>query len=102
MKTLTCPCCGGKGRIELLEPVPVRLAKFPSQLYRLVKAKPSLLGAPQLVEALYADDPNGGPDDALKCVHVAINRMNKHPARVGEKIKADHRGPGATYSVVSI
>lgn len=99
---VTCPCCLGRGKVELKEPPPVPMASLPAQLYRVVKAKPGLLGANQIVEVLYADDIDGGPEEAVKCVHVMINRMNKLLAGVGEKIKADRRGPGATYSIVKL
>lgn len=99
---VTCPCCLGRGKVELKEPPPVPMAPLPAQIYRAIKARPGLLGGPQLVDVIYASDPTGGPDEALTAIHVMINRMNKLLAGVGEQVKADRRGAGATYRIVKL
>lgn len=54
----------------------------------------------QVMDAVYADDPDGGPDD-LKNIAVQVCFINKVIAKQGLKIKST-RGPGATYSLVAL
>lgn len=102
MKKVVCPCCEGKGVVEFMLPLPVAMAPIPSIIYRAVKARPGVLNAERLIAIVYGDRPDGGPDTALQTIHVQIHRMNKALAAVGERLKANRRGAGATYSVVKL
>ncbi len=48
----------------------------------------------RLVNLVYSDDPNGGPDNAVKSIHVRICRMNKRLRPLGWLIngRGDHTG----------
>lgn len=48
----------------------------------------------RLIHKIYGDDPNGGPDDARKTIHVRISQANKKLRERGWNITArgDHQG----------
>ena len=103
MRKMVCPCCGGKGQVELHEEIPLYLPPTQAQIYRAIRARPMALNAYHLVDILYAHRPDGGPVTALNVVHSLICRMNKKELfKIGEKIVADRRGPGATYRVINV
>lgn len=102
MKTMACPCCGGKGKVELRKPLPIQLAPIQSRIYRAVQAAPDAIGGQKLIEIVYSDRRDGGPESATACIHTLINQMNKRLAKVGEKLCADRRGAGATYRIVKL
>ena len=96
---MICPCCAGEGRITILMEVPVRMAPLPSRVYRAIAARPNALGARELVPIVYGDQEDGGPLTAMATIHTMVCLMNKRLAKVGERIRADKRGSGATYSI---
>lgn len=102
MKQIVCPCCHGAGRIKTHEPLPTYLPPIGAKIYRAVKARPGVIGGHDLVDIVYGDHRDGGPETAMDSIHVLINKMNKRLATVGECLKADRRGPGATYSIVKL
>jgi hypothetical protein len=60
-----------------------------------------------LFDALYGDDPNGGPSTGNKVLAVWVTKLNKQLAAVGKRIKCTGWGHGipGTYkyqSVISI
>jgi hypothetical protein len=94
-----CPCCKGTGTLD--DTVGVRLSPMQQRIYELLCR--ASINAPALVDRLYASRPDGGPDNALKSVHVQIYLMNKRLANVGKKIISTTRGgPGATYRIVDV
>lgn len=97
-----CPACEGTGRIVLETGLPTRLSPNQAKIYRTIKARPYVFGANDLAGLLYADDPNGGPGNPLATIHTTIAHINTRLSVVGERICANHRGPGATYQVVKL
>lgn len=85
-----CPCCGqqmpGGLPVEALENV-----YFPPTELKIVSALartyPRGMTARALVDVVYADDPNGGPDGAehsmRQFIHRARKRMQPYGWRVG-------------------
>lgn len=76
----------------------------PSQarVYSMVRKAPAVINGWRLVELMYADRVDGGPEFALDCVHAIIRTLNKRLKPIGERVRADKRGPGATYRIVKI
>jgi DNA-binding response OmpR family regulator len=56
----------------------------------------------QLVDLVYADDPNGGPLSAQRSLNVIAHHANKQLATQGYQIRATHRGAGARYELVPL
>lgn len=54
----------------------VRLSRTQRRIYDLVKLRPGIL-ASCLAQLLWEDDPNGGPDSGIKCLHVHVYHLNK-------------------------
>ncbi len=98
MREVTCPCCEGRGTVPDI--TPVDLTPNQRKLFNCVKAAKGSIGGHALVERMYGDRHDGGPEDALNAVHVTINQMNKRLAKVNLKIRAQSRGPGSTYRIV--
>jgi DNA-binding response OmpR family regulator len=68
---MKCPCCGG----DMPERDPgaygegLRLSSYERRLFdRLVKSFGRWVRSPALIEAIYGDDPDGGPDNATMAV----------------------------------
>jgi hypothetical protein len=94
-----CPCC------KRLFPFPSDAIKLSGNVRRryfdaLAKA-PDGLTREQILNAVYADDPNGGPD-AYETVRQHIFEINKTLAKHGLKIKSPLGGPGARYYLVQL
>ncbi len=75
----TCPCCGqpAERRPDLvLDPLP-----FSPQERRVVDALVTRFGRfvsnDEIVDAIYADDPNGGPLWARHCLSKAVGRIRE-------------------------
>jgi hypothetical protein len=95
-KPKTCPCCG-----QLIPPA----LMFPNapvsqRLYDFVAKRPQGATREQIADAIYADDPDGGPD-TINAIKALIWRMNvrlksKHLAIRGTL------GRGADYRLVQL
>lgn len=100
MRRVTCPCCGRPVDTGAL-PV-TALAEIPASrherriLKALVSAYPRRVSGDFLVEALYCDDPNGGPLRAVDVVRVTVTRLRAKLARVGWTIPHGGTGRGST------
>ncbi len=97
---MICPCCGGSGEIKDLGPV--KLTTTQQRIYDIVKSAKNGIGCTEIVDRLYADRRDGGPDTAINTVNVIINQMNKRLAAVNQRIKCDHRGRGATFNLYQL
>lgn len=100
MTSIICPCCAGKGEIEgdayeLLTPMQKRI-------YAAIRDNAGKLGGERLINMLYGDRFDGGPDYPWDSIHVTIHNMNKLLAPLGQRIRASRRGPGATYMIAAI
>jgi hypothetical protein len=62
----------------------------------------SSLTIKQLVDFVYADDPNGGPLYGSRSLNVIVHRANEELLAHGYQIKCTHPGRGARYEFVKI
>jgi hypothetical protein len=89
-----CPCCkrplppkiivGGRIRQRVLDYV----------------AKSAGVTTQQIMDHVYADDPNGGPD-SVNVITSTVRHINKRIKPYGLRIKGSG-GPGSTYSLVRL
>jgi len=96
-----CPCCGS----ELIEPltstVSLTFAPRQQKVYDLIRrAGKTGLTPNQLVDRVYGNDPDGGPDDPYRCVMVAISQVNSKIRPLGMEIR--RRGWGGPRVLVSL
>jgi hypothetical protein len=70
------------------------------RLVNIVSNRPDGIPRGELMDALYAGDPDGGPEHA-STVAVLISLANKQMASQGFRIVSD-RGPGARYRLVRV
>jgi hypothetical protein len=94
---ITCPCCGGRGEIE--ERAPVELQGLQFKIYDEVRRHPYGIETPKLVDRIYADRIDGGPDSALKTIHVMVWRLNAKLRPAGQRIYGTARGTGSVYKL---
>lgn len=96
---VVCPCCAGKGEVEDIAAVP--LSRRERKIIAAAE-RAGHIGIPtsHLVDLIYADDPDGGPEGASKVVNVQICRLNKKLAAVGRRIQATG-SVGSVYRMVS-
>lgn len=95
---LTCPCCGGpmasQAPVEALSQAPV-----PNQQRRildaLASAYPNDVTKAQLIDALYWDDIDGGPDDPSNVIGQQICRLRPVLASYGWTIPTAKGGRGS-------
>lgn len=97
-----CPCCGQrivKARDLTFGPIgcavtrngtSVRLS--PTQYRIIFILRDRLLSMRDLIDAVYADDPDGGPDNAKNTLLVTEANMNKRLLPLGIRVGADRRG----------
>jgi hypothetical protein len=91
-----CECCGHvvpPERLHVGGPIQTRI-------YELIAHRREI-GTSEIIGIVYADDPNGGPNSAAKCVHVHINSINNIIRRHGMAIKST-MGRGAVYKLLPI
>lgn len=95
-ETVSCPCCGGPMTgIPMDRLVDVRMrASERKLLAALHKAYPRKLDMPALVDALYWDDPSGGPDTAEMVARQMIYYLRKTLRTVGWTVNNARRGRG--------
>ena len=70
------------------------------RLLDIIGNRPDGISIGDLVELVYADDPDGGPVTALRSVNVMIHKANAQLAAQGYQIKAIWLGRGARYRLV--
>lgn len=75
-------------------------APVSSRIFDALCAHPYGLTAKELVDIVYADDPDGGPDWAYESIGLCAWRIN-HKAKkegLGVRIRG-HGGPGSKYLI---
>jgi hypothetical protein len=81
-----CPTCG--------QPLPpeeeLKLPKIKRRIYDAVKRRPGI-GAEELRCVVWADDPNGGPEDR-KVLHVHVSQLNHLLAPFGIVMRSQGGG----------
>jgi hypothetical protein len=93
--TITCPCCGGSGQIEEQGPVPLTPLQF--KIYDAVWRSKYGIDSRTLIDRIYADRIDGGPDNPRNAICVTIKNMNLRLATVGQSIGGTTRGRGSVY-----
>lgn len=90
-----CPCCG------LIVPPKIALTgAVRPRLYEYIAAHREGVTNRQVMDHLYADDPNGGPVSS-NIVCVMVHHINRELASHGVAIRS-RGGPGAKYRLVAL
>lgn len=97
MVKILCCTCKGTGLVDESQ-----LRGHHRRLLQIVRNAHHGITLPKLVDAVYADDPNGGPLYASTVVQQIIHRVNKRLFVSGWVIKATRLGRGAKYRMVPI
>lgn len=92
----SCPCCNR----TFAPPLP-SLSGNERFVYDLLCRRLDGMTNPEISDALYADDPEGGPDTAEKRVANYIYRINRKLRGTGSRIVGT-RGPGAVFRLVTV
>jgi len=69
-QTEVCPACG-----QPIVPDGLQLPRTKARILEIVRRRPDI-SAEDLRTAVWADDPNGGPEDR-KVLHVHVAQLNK-------------------------
>jgi hypothetical protein len=64
----------------------IRWPRVKARIWDVLQRRPGISAA-DLVDAVYAGDPSGGPDTGRKTIHVHVNHMNRRLMREGMAIK---------------
>lgn len=91
---MKCPCCNGTGEIELN--APALLTPLQYHLWDALRRAPEGLTTRVLVDRLYGDREDGGPNNDRQCIFNLTHQANKRLAVVGYRIVAS-RGRYSTY-----
>ena len=75
MAGAVCPCCGGVIARDPLAGLRDELTPMQRRIYDAVHARAKTKA--QLIDALWGDDPNGGPDDAGNVLGVHLFKLNQ-------------------------
>jgi hypothetical protein len=81
----TCSSCG-----QPIAPTGLRLPPIKARIYEAVKRCPGI-SAEELRCTVWADDPNGGPEDR-KCLHVHVWQLNSQLRPLGIMVRAQNGG----------
>jgi DNA-binding response OmpR family regulator len=85
----TCPNCGYQHSTSPYAPelACVRLSQLQrSVLLRLMDARGALVSNDQIVDSVYRDRSDGGPDSARNCVQSSITRIRKKIEPLGWEV----------------
>jgi hypothetical protein len=91
-----CPTCRRPYPPRLVVHGPVR-----QRIVNLIASRPDGITRGEILDLVYADDPNGGPDNP-NTVSVLIKHANAELAAQGFRIEPAWLGPGARYRLVRI
>jgi len=86
---LICPCC------KQVVPPRLFLPKMLQRIYDCVSRHPAGVTRGQLMDDIYSDDPNGGPE-GFSVISVHVMRLNKRLEQVDLRIKGTG-GPGSVF-----
>jgi hypothetical protein len=92
-----CPACRRPFPPPLVVTGSVR-----QRLVNIVSSRPDGIAIGDLVDAVYADDPDGRPVTAPRSVNVMIHKANAQLAAQGYQIKSMWLGRGPRYRIVKI
>jgi hypothetical protein len=92
-----CKCCG-----QILPPKIKLPAAVSQRIYDFVAKHPEGVDTARIVDHVYADRLDGGPEWSNNTVHTLICKLNhKYLAAHGLRIKG-RGGPGSTYTLQQI
>ena len=91
-----CPTCRRPFPPHLVVHGPVR-----QRIVDLIANRPDGITRGELLDLVYADDPNGGPDNP-NTISVLIKHANKELAAQGFRIEPAWLGRGARYRLVRV
>lgn len=104
MTAILCPCCRRpleEGQtVDIKHLVDARMPRNHRILIEtLARAYPRRVTIEHLVDQLFDDDPDGGPDNPVHVVRVHINRLRKKLPKYGWTIPKNNggRGVNGTY-----
>jgi hypothetical protein len=92
-----CPTCGQPIPPDIELQGPVR-----NRVYDFIRKNPRGVTRQQVADAVYRDDPNGGPDSATSVISATVWHINKKLRKHGVRIYGGGGGPGARYRLVNI
>lgn len=98
---LLCPGCGQPFKTDRITAARDVLSPTQRRILDEIRAKQGRT-VTQLANAVWEDDPNGGPLSANRNISVQISKANKRLEKFGLKIGASHRGIGATYMIMEL
>jgi hypothetical protein len=94
------PICASCGHPVFSDAIAARLCGKQRRLYEVVQAAGARgLTASQIMNEIYADDPNGGPESS-NIVSVMVRIVNLHLEHFGLAIRGQ-RGPGGFYRLAT-
>jgi len=94
---ITCPCCKGFGHLDVDETV--HFTPSQQRIFDALRSRPRTCA--ELVDLLYAEREDGGPDFAATTVHVFVNQMRGKLKPHGMTIRSGG-GPGAVYRLEAL
>ena len=95
MKVPVCKCCGFP---LVADELGVVLTPLQNRIFKIVKrAGVAGIQANEIMEMIYQNAPNGGPD-SNNIIAVVCGQMNKRLKQFNVKIKG-RRGPGGYFSL---
>lgn len=87
----TCPTCGQT--LPRPKPHGLRLSPLRTRLFEIVRrAGPEGIGTDDLMDMVYAQHPDGGPDSGRVCLRTHIFHINQQLRQKGYEIKARNWG----------
>ncbi len=92
-----CPACQ-----RPFPPALVVSGSVRQRLVNIVADRPDGIAIGDLVDQVYADDPDGGPVTAPRSVNVMIHKANKQLRAQGYQIQSMWLGRGARYHLVRV
>jgi hypothetical protein len=97
---MICPCCGQpvtpKSRLQAYAAVQPPLRR---RLIETLIDATAPVPASDLADAVYADDPDGGPLSAVECVRAFVWRMRPDLQAIGYRVVS---GPWSGYRLEEI
>jgi hypothetical protein len=92
-----CPCCN-----RPLPPAIELQGKIRRRYWDFISRHPEGVTKNQIFDAVYGDDPNGGPLRGDLVVRVNVYHINKVLRKHGLRVTGRPGGPGAVYRLVKL
>jgi hypothetical protein len=89
-----CPCCKREFGPEINVGGTIR-----QRIFDYIAKYPEGVTSRRIIDAVYADDPDGGPD-SMNIVTVTVRQINKRIVPLGYRIDGDRGGVGSKYRLV--